>query len=96
MMNNDDKQQLNLKRNILITAISEVISELVNKSGKSGRKISAEYDIGLGMLSKLMRGKSDIKYTTLWKLSNALHVNPLELSEMIMKKLPKDFNFFES
>lgn len=95
MINDDDKQQLTVKKNILITVIAEVISELVNKSGKSGRKISVEYDIGLGTLSKLMRGKSDIKYTTLWKLSNALQISPLKLTEIIMKKLPKDFNFFE-
>lgn len=95
MQNDDDRQQLMEKKNILIIAIADVVSELVNKSGKSGRKISAEYDIGLGFLSKLMRGKSDIKYTTLWKLSNALQINPLKFTEMVIKKLPNNFNFFE-
>ena len=95
MKNDDDKQQLLEKKNMLIAAMASVISELVNKSGKSGRKISAEYDIGLGLLSKVMRSKSDIKYTTLWKLSNALQITPLEFTKMVMKKLPKDFNFFE-
>lgn len=95
MRSDDDKQQLIEKKNILITAIASVISELVKNSGKSGRKISAEYDIALGLLSKIMRGKSDIKYTTLWKLSNALQITPIKFTEMVMKKLPNDFNFFE-
>lgn len=95
MRSDDDKQQLIEKKNMLIAAMASVMSELVTNSGKSGRKISAEYDIGLGLLSKIMRGKSDIKYTTLWKLANALQINIIEFTELVMKKLPSDFKFFE-
>lgn len=95
MRNDDDRQQLIEKNNLLRAAMADVISELVAKSGKSGRKLSAEYDIGLGLLSKVMRAKSDIKYTTLWKLSNALQITPIDFTAMVMKKLPEDFNFFD-
>ena len=47
----DDKQHLNTKKQILVNAVSSVIKELVKNSGKSGRKISQEYDIGLGVIS---------------------------------------------
>ena len=66
----DDKQHLNTKKQILVNAVSSVIKELVKNSGKSGRKISQEYDIGLGVISKLERNLvSDIKLSTIWKLS---------------------------
>lgn len=69
----DDKQHLNTKKQILVNAVSSVIKELVKNSGKSGRKISQEYDIGLGVISKLERNLvSDIKLSTIWKLANAL------------------------
>ena len=74
----DDKQHLNTKKQILVNAVSSVIKELVKNSGKSGRKISQEYDIGLGVISKLERNLvSDIKLSTIWKLANAFDISPL-------------------
>ncbi len=95
-MQADDKQNLIEKQAILMHAISIVIKEIVKNSGKSGRKISEEYDIGLGVISKLERNiVSDVKISTLWKLANALDINPNILFDKICKNLPKDFNFYE-
>jgi len=43
-----------------------------------------------------MRNKySDIKLSTLWKMANALEIQPEKFIELIKKHLPKDFNFYE-
>ena len=95
-MQADEKQHLVKKRQILMTAVSEVITELVLQSGKSGRKISEEYEIGLGVISKLERNLvSDIKLSTIWKLANAFDISPSAIIELIIKKLPEDFNFYD-
>ena len=52
MQVNNDKSILN-KKKILIKAISTVVMKLLQDSGKSGRKFSAEYEIGIGVISKL-------------------------------------------
>ena len=72
----DDKKILKDKQKILIQSISIVIKDLLKQSGKSGRKISEEYDIGLGVISKIERNLvSDIKISTIWKLINAFNID---------------------
>ena len=96
IMQVDDKQHLNTKKQILVNAVSSVIKELVKNSGKSGRKISQEYDIGLGVISKLERNLvSDIKLSTIWKLANAFDISPLEIIKKTITELPEDFNFYD-
>ncbi len=95
-MQADDKQNIIEKQKILVTAVSLVVRDLLKRSGKSGRKISEEYDIGLGVISKLDRNLvSDIKLSTLWKLMNAFNVSPEIFIKMISENLPKNFNFYE-
>lgn len=95
-MQADDKKNLIEKQAILMQAISSVIKEFVKNSGKSGRKISEEYDIGLGVISKLERNiVNDVKISTLWKLANALDIKPNLLFDKICDNLPNDFNFYE-
>ncbi len=92
----DDKQHLTKKKQILMNAVSVVIKDLVKNSGKSGRKISEEYDIGLGVISKLERKlTTDIKFSTVWKLANAFDISPLEIVKLIINELPDDFNFYD-
>ena len=95
-MQADDKQNIIEKQKILVTAVSLVVRNLLKRSGKSGRKISEEYDIGLGVISKLDRNLvSDIKLSTLWKLMNAFNISPENFIKMILDNLPKNFNFYE-
>ena len=95
-MQADDKQNIIEKQKILVTAVSFVVRDLLKRSGKSGRKISEEYDIGLGVISKLDRNLvSDIKLSTLWKLMNAFNISPENFIKMILDNLPKNFNFYE-
>jgi len=84
------------KKKILIKAISTVVMELLEKTGKSGRKFSAEYEIGIGVISKLERNLlHDVKFSTVWKLANAFAIPPNEFIKLIEKELPKGFNFYD-
>ena len=95
-MQADDKETLLNKQQELIRAISSVVGDLVKQSGKSGRKISEEYDIGLGVISKLERNLvSDIKISTIWKLINAFNISPDAFFFFLSDNLPEKFNFFE-
>lgn len=92
----DDKKLLKEKQKILIQSIAIVIKDLLKQSGKSGRKISEEYDIGLGVISKIERNLvSDIKISTIWKLINAFNIDENLFWEKVINNLPKDFNFYE-
>lgn|GEM_PF-3218793 len=96
LMQVDDNQQFIEKRNVLMNAVSKVVNNLLKQSGKSGRKISQEYEFGLGMLSKLQRNiATDIKLSTVWKLANTFELAPQEFILMIQKELPQDFNFYD-
>jgi len=96
IMQADEKQYLKEKQKILIKTISNVIKELVKGSGKSGRKISEEYDIGLGVISKIERNMtSDIKISTIWKFINIFEITPEQFFKMVKNELPADFNFYE-
>lgn len=92
----DDKKILKDKQKILIQSISIVIKDLLKQSGKSGRKISEEYDIGLGVISKIERNLvSDIKISTIWKLINAFNIDENLFWQKVINNLPKNFNFYE-
>ena len=95
-MQADDKQKMAEKQKILMKSVSVVVKELLKQSGKSGRKISEEYDIGLGVISKLERNiTSDIKLSTLWKLINTFNILPEHFFKKITDDLPENFNFYE-
>lgn len=95
-MQADDRQNIIEKQKALVMAVSLVVRDLLKQSGKSGRKISEEYDIGLGVISKLERNLvSDIKISTLWKLMNAFNISPENFIKMVSEHLPKNFNFYE-
>ena len=89
-------QQFINKRQMLINAVSSVVKEYIERSDKSMKLFSREYEFGDGQISKLLRGKyQDIKLSTLWKLANALDIKPIDFMQMINSRLPKNFNFYE-
>ena len=95
-MQDDYNQQFVKNRQLLMKAVSEVVKELLKDIDKSIKLFSREYDFGDGQISKLLRGKYfDVKLSTIWKLSEALEVSPVTFVDMIKKKLPKDFNFYD-
>ena len=95
-MQDDCNQQFMNNRLLLMKALSEVLSEQFGNIDKSIKLFSREYEFSDGQISKLMRYKySDIKLSTLWKIANALEIQPEKLIEMIKNHLPDNFNFYE-
>lgn len=95
-MDFDDNQQLQIKKKILIKAAAAAIKKLTVTSGKSENALCREYDIALGLLSKLKKGcYSDIKLSTIWKIANALDISPIIVFQMIIDELPQNFNFYD-
>ena len=95
-MQDDYNQQFVKNRKILMDAVASVLKELLSDIDKSMKLFSREYDFGDGQISKLLREKySDVKLSTIWKLSNALDIAPEKFVEMIKNKLPKNFNFYD-
>lgn len=95
-MQDDCNQQFIKNRQILMNAVSGALREQFKQIDKSLKLFSREYEFADGQLSNLLRNKyQDIKLTTLWKLANALEIDPIEFLKMIHDKLPKNFNFYE-
>ena len=95
-MQDDYNQQFMNNRQILMKAVAEVLNEQFKTFDKSLKLFSREYDFADGQLSKLLREKySDVKLSTLWKLANALGISPIKFINMINKKLPDGFSFYD-
>ena len=90
---NDIKIQEENKK-ILLIALGKVIKEQRTMQKKGINKISFEYDIGNGLLSKLEKGMADTKITTVWKLANAFGFECSDFIKMVEKELPQNFNFY--
>lgn len=92
----DDCNQQMIKRQILMKAVSNVVKKLLKDVDKSIKLFSREYDFGDGQISKLLREKyTDVKLSTLWKLSDALEISPVTFMDMVKNELPDNFNFYE-
>ena len=94
-MDSNDKKQQDIKKKILFKTIGENINAKRTKTQKGINKFSFEYDIGNGLLSRLEKGKTDTKISTLWKLANSFDIPLSEIIKEIENKLPQDFNFYE-
>ena len=91
----DDKKLMDKKKRILLKAIGKVVFEQRKTLNKGINKFSFEYDIGNGLLSRLEKGSSDVKITTMWKLANAFNISVSDLMTIVEKKLPQNFNFYD-
>lgn len=90
----DIKLQEEHKRQLLY-ALGKVIKHQRTLQKKGINKLSFEYDIGNGLLSKLEKGLADTKITTVWKLANAFGFKCSDFIKIVEKELPKDFNFYD-
>ena len=83
------------RKKILLTTIGKIVRLERKKTNKGINKFSFEYDIGNGLLTRLERGDTDTKITTLWKLANAFSIKLSDLIKLVEKELPLDFNFYD-
>ena len=89
----DIKVQEEYKRQLL-HALGKVIKNQRTLRKKGINKLSFEYDIGNGLLSKLEKGLADTKITTVWKLANAFGYKCSDFIKIVEQELPKDFDFY--
>ena len=86
-------QHINEKSLQLRKVLGNIINKIVTRNtDMSLNKIENEYDIGRGALSRLINGKTDCKFITLWKFAEASGIKPSKLVRMLENELGEDFS----
>ena len=83
------------KRQILLRALASVIKELRLQTGKSITLISNELNVSKSIWSDAEMGKSDLQFTTFWRIAEALEITPEYLVSAVKQKLPDGMSFIE-
>ena len=83
------------KRLEILRAVGKTVKELRLKTGKSISLISNELNVSKSIWSDVEMGKSDLQFTTFWRISEALNIEPDKLLALIKQKLEKDITFIE-
>ena len=85
---------MDFNKDLLLKCLGKVVQEERHKKGKGINIFSFEYDIGNGLLSKLEKGYSDARITTIWNLANAFGYKCSDFIKLVEKELPENFDFF--
>lgn len=83
------------KRLEILKAVGKTVKELRLKTGKSISLISNELNVSKSIWSDVEMGKSDLQFTTFWRISEALNLEPEKLLALIRQNIEKDINFIE-
>ncbi len=89
-------QQKDEKTLQLAQALGALIKELrQNTLGCSINQFAHEYDLDVGNTSRVEKGSIDVKFVTLWKIAEALHIRLSVLVAILEKELGEDFQFYD-
>lgn len=89
-------QQKDEKTAFFAHQLGNLIREIrVTDRNCSINKFAREYDLDIGNTSRVEAGKTDVKFVTLWKISEALEIKPSKLVEILEKRLGNNFHFFD-
>ena len=88
-------QHIDEKTLLLRNILGCIIKQLRLKTGQSGNKFAAEYDIGNGNLSRIENANVDCKFITLWRIAEALNMKPSELVKLLEEKLGDSFKLID-
>ena len=91
MQHKRKKNVNNLKKEILLKAVGEVINSRRTAKNKGILLLSYEYDLPSNSLERIEKGLRDPQLTTLWKIVNALDMDFIEFIETVNRKLPEGF-----
>ncbi len=83
------------KRDILLHAVAKTVKELRLKTGKSISLISNELNVSKSIWSDVELGKSDLQFTTFWRIAEALEITPEELLVLVKNNLSESVSFIE-
>ena len=81
------------KKRIILHALGATVKEL--RSNKSQFILGCENDISTSIFSTIERGIKDPQLTTIFKLSEAFSMSPVEFMRRICDKLPNDFEIID-
>ena len=84
-----------LKRKKLLAAVAKTIKELRLRSGKSISLISNELNVSKSIWSDVEMGKSDMQFSTFWRIAEALEIPPEVLIKDIRSNMAENFSFIE-
>ena len=88
-------QRNNEKTLQLTKKLGELLKHLRTSKSLSCTKLAYQFDIDKGNLSRIENGLIDCKFTTLWKISEALEIKLSDLIKILEKDLGKDFKIEE-
>ena len=89
-------QQKDEKTKELAVKLGALIRDLrLNSLGVSINQFAHEYDLDVGNTSRVEKGSIDIKFVTLWKIAEALHIKTSELVSLLEGELGENFCFYE-
>lgn len=83
------------KRQLLLTAVAKTIKELRITTGKSISLISNELNVSKSIWSDVELAKSDMQFSTFWRIAEALEIAPEELVKKIKQNLTENISFIE-
>lgn len=83
------------KRQLLLQALAKTVKELRFKTGKSISLISNELNVSKSIWSDAEAGKSDLQFSTFWRIAEALDITPEELIIKIKQNLKENISFIE-
>lgn len=83
------------KRLIILKAVGETVKELRLKTGKSISLISNELNVSKSIWSDVELGKTDLQFTTFWRICEALNIQPEELIAKIKNNIKEEITFIE-
>lgn len=89
-MQYNDKKTLQLNKKL-----GELVKQIRLKKFVSANRLSNEYDLDSGNLSRIEHGSINCKYITVWRIAEALGLRCSELTRMLEKELGEDFKLMD-
>ena len=85
-------QHKNPKSLYLSKKLGKLIKKIRSAKNISCTELAYSFDIDKGNLSRIENGLIDCKFTTLWKISEALNIKLSEIINALENKLGDDFS----
>ena len=86
-------QKISNKKRIILNALAATVKEL--RGDKSQFILGCENDISTSIFSTIERGLKDPQLTTIFKLSEAFDISPVEFVRHVCNKLPDGFEIID-
>lgn len=91
MLSNNEKNELNIKKQIYLKAIAKVAKRLRGK--RSQNTVALEYEISNSLISTIERALKDPQSTTIARIAEAHNLKTSKFYELVEKELPEGFSF---